>query len=262
MGKFQIEKKAADEPVYCDYIQEKVDIARKNGAVYELDDEDNRIQAIYDQDGLTSKDKIKVINRVRSNDDGKEYLVINKNVDFFTQDGVYNNRYSTREGIVELPIKSTNPDTGATVTKQNRLVYTIPFSADKVDEYLKKAEDQGGIPELTFYNGAVTSDRLPSIIPTVGNADFFKEATWTELQLGREKKIINSLENKISEVRKGNKEPEKEQTPTQLTELKREPKEEVNKQEVAKENIVAEKKSDQQLSKSTGFNSGGSNKKN
>jgi len=252
MGKFQIEKKAADEPVYCDYIQEKVNVARENGAVFELDDEDNRIQTLYNQDGLTTKDKIKVINRIRSSDDGKEYLVVNKNVDFFTADGVYKDRYSTREGIVELPIKTTNPETGEAQTKQNRLVYTIPFSASKVDEYLKKAENQGGIPQLTFYDGAVTSDRLPSIIPTVGNSEFFKEATWTELQLGKEKKVINSLENKISEVRKPK-------------ELKNDlPKEEVNKQEVVKENsIVAEKKGPEFNNKfNTPTATGGSNKKN
>ena len=94
MGKFQIEKKAADEPVYCDYIQEKVNVARENGAVFELDDEDNRIQTLYNQDGLTTKDKIKVINRIRSSDDGKEYLVVNKNVDFFTADGSTSNSTS------------------------------------------------------------------------------------------------------------------------------------------------------------------------
>ncbi len=260
MGNFKIEKKAADEPVYCNYIQEKVDIARQNGAVYELDDEDNRIQALYNQEDLTTKDKIKTINRVRSNDDGKEYIVVNKSVDFFTQDGVYKDRYVTREGITELPIKTTNPETGGTETKQNRLVYTIPFSADKVDEYLEKAEGQGGIPTLTFYEGAVTSNRLPSVIPTVGNAEFFKEATWNELLLGKEKKVINSLENKISEVRKSNKQQE-------TAELLKstQPKEEVNKQEVVKENNIAsttEKKSTESNNNRFGSNIGGTNKKN
>jgi len=262
MGNFKIEKKAADEPVYCDYIQEKVDIARKNNAVYELDDEDNRIQALYSQEDLTTKDKIKVINRIRSNDDGKEYIVVNKNVDFFTQDGVYKDRYSTREGIVELPIKTTNPETGATETKQNRLVYTIPFSASNVDEYLEKAEDQGGLPTLTFYDGSTTSDRLPSVIPVVGNAEFFKEATWNELLLGREKKVINSLENKLSEVRKSNKQQDTEFKSTQKE--GQSPREEVNKQEVVKENSIvsAEKKSTESNNNRFGSNIGGTNKKN
>ena len=271
MGNFKIEKKAADEPVYCDYIQEKVDIAKQNNAVYELDDEDNRIQALYNQEELTTKDKIKVINRIRSNDDGKEYIVVNKNVDFFTPDGVYKDRYSTREGIVELPIKTTNPETGATETKQNRIVYTIPFNASNVDEYLDKAEDQGGLPTLTFYDGSTTSDRLPSVIPVVGNPEFFKEATWTELLLGREKKIINSLENKISEVRKSGK--GSDSKPTEVvqrqeikpSDINKSPKEEVNKQEAVKENnnIVEKKSSGGDQYKSTGgFSTGGTNKKN
>jgi hypothetical protein len=203
MGNFKIEQQAQAEPVYCDYIQEKIDIARENGAVYELADEDYRIQALYDvKPELQTKDVIKVINRVRSNDDGKEYIVVNKNVDFLTQDGVFKDRYSTREGIVELPLKTTNPDTGAAETKQNRLVYTIPFSASKVDEYLEKAEGQGSIPQMTFYEGATTSNRLPSNIPAVSNPEFFKEASWTELLVGREKKLLNSLINRLPDVRK------------------------------------------------------------
>ena len=242
MGNFKIEKQAAEEPTYCDYIQEKIDIARENGAVYELEDEDNRIQALYDQNNpkLITQDKIRVINRVRSTEDGKEYLVVNKNVDFYLPNqsdpkkvGVYKDRYSCREGIVELPVKSINPDTGATETKQTRLEYTIPFSASTVDEYLQKAEDSGIIPQLTFYNGSTTSDRLPSVLPTVGNAEFFKEATWQELLVGQEKKVINSLTNRLPEVRKELKTDSKQQEqPT---------KEEVNKQEEPKQNVVEDK---------------------
>lgn len=244
MGNFKIEKQAAEEPTYCDYIQEKIDIARENGAVYELEDEDNRIQALYDQNNpkLITQDKIKVINRVRSTEDGKEYLVVNKNVDFYIPNqsdpkkaGVYKDRYSCREGIVELPIKSINPDTGATETKQTRLEYTIPFSAGTVDEYLTKAEDSGIIPQLTFYNGSTTSDRLPSVLPTVGNAEYFKEASWQELLVGQEKKVINSLTNRLPEVRKELKTDSKQEAQSPTT------KEEVNKQEEPKQNVVEDK---------------------
>ncbi|MFI5407586.1 MAG: hypothetical protein ACHQ1D_13870, partial [Nitrososphaerales archaeon] len=219
-----------------------VNIARKNGAIYSLDDEDNRIQELYNQEGLETKDKIKVINRVRSNDDGKEYIVVNKNVDFF-KNGVYKDRYSTREGIVELPLKTTNPDTGATETKQNQLVYTTLFTGSKVDEYLKKADGQGSIPQLVFYEGSTTSNRLPITLPAVANAEFFKEASWTELQVGREKKVLNSLMNRLPEVRKELKGSNAE--PTEVIERKeikpsdkQETKEEVNKVEPTKENIV------------------------
>ena len=266
---FKIEKQAADEPKYCDYVQEKIDIARENGAVYDLVDEDYRIQALYNQENLLTKDKIKVINRVRSTDDGKEYLVVNKNVDFFTpnaQDpkkpGVYKDRYSTREGIVELPLKTTNPETGEVEVKQTGLVYTIPFSASKVDEYLEKAEDQGSIPQLTFYEGATTSNRLPSNIPTVGNQDYFKDATWTELLLGKEKKLINSMVNRLPEVRKDNPQQIKAED-KKLQEVVKEspPKEEVNKPVTANEDIVKSSSSSVSVSAATkGF--GGSAKKN
>jgi hypothetical protein len=250
MGKYLIEKQAEAEPVYCDYIQEKVNIARQNGAIYSLDDEDNRIQELYNQEGLETKDKIKTINRVRSNDDGKEYLVVNKNVDFF-KNGVYKDRYSTREGIVELPLKTTNPDTGATETKQNQLVYTTQFTGAKVDEYLKKADGQGSIPQLVFYEGSTTSNRLPITLPAVANAEFFKEASWTELQVGREKKVLNSLMNRLPEVRKELKGSNTAE-PTEIKqreEIKpsdkqqQETKEEVNKVEPTKENIVEVKSS-------------------
>lgn len=250
MGKFLIEKQAEAEPVYCDYIQEKVNIARQNGAIYSLDDEDNRIQELYNQEGLETKDKIKVISRVRSTEDGKEYLVVNKNVDFI-KNGVYKDRYSTREGIVELPLKSTNPDTGATETKQNQLVYTVPFTGAKVDEYLKTADGQGSIPQLVFYEGSTTSNRLPITLPAVANAEFFKEASWTELQVGREKKVLNSLMNRLPEVRKELKGSSTAAEPTEVIERKeikptdkqQAPKEEVNKVEPTKENIVEVKSS-------------------
>ena len=59
MGTFKIEKQAEAEPVYCDYIQEKVNVARENGAIYELADEDKRIQELYNQEDLETKDIIK-----------------------------------------------------------------------------------------------------------------------------------------------------------------------------------------------------------
>lgn len=276
---FKIEKQAAEEPKYCDYIQQKIDIAKENGAVYELSDEDYRIQALYDQKeqkGLVVKDKIKMINRIRSTDDGKQYLVVNKDVVFYTPDpinpkepGVYKDRYSTREGIVELPLKTTNPDTGAVETNQTRLVYTDEFSPSKVDKYLRKAEEdgQGGLVQFTFYDGATTSNRLPTNIPTVGNAGYFKEASWNELLLGKEKKVLNSLVNRLPEVRKELKEkggmldsdepkyipPSTPTTPPMSPEppapssssptVQPAPKEEVNKHEVDKQDSINEGKS-------------------
>lgn len=246
MGTFKIEKQAEAQTQYCDYIQEKIDIAQENGAVYELADEDYRIQALYDQEGLETKDVIKVINRVRSNDDGKEYLVVNKNVDFIAQNGsIVKDKYSTREGIVELPIKSINPDTGATETKQNRLVYTIPFSGSKVDEYLEKAEGQGSIPQLVFYEGSTSSNRIPNNLPSVTNPEYFKQASWTELLVGREKKVLNSHMNRLPEVRKELNQNNNSTSSTVETKEKQQeqPKQELNKVEKDNESIVEVKSS-------------------
>lgn len=257
---FKVEQQAADEPKYCDYIQEKIDIAKQSGAVYELVDEDYRIQALYDQEDLVTKDKIRTINRVRSNDDGKEYLVVNKFIDFYDKDNTYKDRYVTKEGLVELPLKTINPETGATEVKQTRLKYTVPFSAGKVDDYLETAKDQGSIPTLTFYDGAVTSNRLPSNIPTVANAEYFKEASWTELQIGKEKKVINSLINRLPEVRKELKD---KNTTAEEKPSSTETKQELNKEEKGKDVIVEPTNKVQQQSKfgsNSGF--GGSGKKN
>lgn len=206
MGEFKINKVVQDEPKYCDYIQEKIDIAKENGATYELADEDFRIQRLYDQEELTTKDDIKNIDRVLSMDDGKEYLVVGKNVVFYTtqkQGGqdvlVYKDSYSTNEGIVELPLKTVNEE-GVTKTNQTRIVYTMPFTAAGVDEYIKKAG--GKVVALRFYEGATTSNRLPNSIPNVGNRDYFVNATWTELLYGKEKKVLNSMISRLDEVRK------------------------------------------------------------
>lgn len=215
MGDFKINKVVQDEPKYCPYIQEKIDIAKENGATYELDDEDFRIQRLYDQEELTTKDDIKNIDRVLSMDDGKEYLVASKNVVFYTtqkQSGkdilVYKDSYSTNEGIVELPLKTVNEE-GVTNTNQTRVVYTIPFTAAGVDEYIKKAG--GKVVALRFYEGATTSNRLPNSIPNVGNRDYFVNATWTELLYGKEKKVLNSMISRLDEVRKQLKGSEKEE---------------------------------------------------
>lgn len=204
---FKIVQEQADEPKYCDYIQEKIDIAKQNGAVYELVDEDYRIQALYDNEDLLIKDNIKQISRVKVNqENGKEYIVVNKSVDFFTRDqvdkneiGDYKDRYVTREGIVEIPVKTASiaGQSNSEAATPTRIKYTIPFSKEEVDKYNKNND---GIT-YTFYEGATSSNRLPSSVPTVTNVDYFKNATWDELLLGREKKVLNSMVNRLPEVR-------------------------------------------------------------
>ena len=222
---FKINQAVVDEPKYCDYIQEKIDVAKEHNATYELVDEDIRIQALYDNENLITKDVIKQINRVRVN--GKEYITINKNVDFFTRDekdanepGAYFDRYSTVEGIVEIPVR-TSATAASDAATPTRIVYTIPFNKDNLNKY---ARNNDGIV-YRFYEGTTSSNRLPSSVPSVTNLEFFSEATWDELLLGREKRVLNSMMNRLPEIRKEfNKQ-----------ENKIEPKEEVNKKEEVKE---------------------------
>jgi hypothetical protein len=200
---FKVIKTENNEPQYCDYIQEKINIAKQFGAVYELNDEDYRIQGLYNRKDLRTEEVIKSISRVRSPEDGKEYLVVGKDVNFYNKDtGIYVDRYSTREGIQEVPIIVTN-DLGNPESTQNRIKYTIPFSAEKVDEMVEDAENSDVIP-LQFYNGSATSNRTIRSKTTVGNLDLFKGATWQELRLARENKTVSSMVNNLDELREIN----------------------------------------------------------
>jgi|SRR5688500_18974898 len=236
---FKINQTVADQPKYCDYIQEKVDIATENNAVYELTDEDNRIQALYDDENLITKDVIRSLSRVKiGNKD--EFLTVTKSVDFHTRDekdrnqlGAYRDRYVTTEGIVDIPVKTTSTTADSEAPTPTKRVYTIPFTKQNVDKY---AEQNDGIT-FRFYEGSTQSTRSPNSIPTVSNLDYFKDATWDELKYGREKKVLNSMINRLPEVRK---------------ELGT-PKEEVNKKEVTiKNELQVEPSNKEQLQQQQG----------
>jgi len=258
---FKINQEATEQPKYCDYIQQKIDIAAENNATYELSDEDYRIQALYNDENLLTKDVVKNIFRVKLNEQGgKQYLVVSKTVDFFARDtknanepGAYRDRYVTKEGILEIPVRSTasggtgpgNADSGA----PTRIVYTIPFSKENVEKYSKNND---GV-SFGFYEGATSSNRTPTTIPTVTNEDYFKDATWDELLLGREKKVLNSMVNRLPEVRKelnsgssNNKSDTASSTETKTTTTST-TKEEVNKEEKVKEDNKDEDKKQVQL---------------
>lgn len=203
---FKIEKKAESEPVFCDYIQNKIDVAKNNHAIYELDDEDKRVQALYNQEELITIDRIKGLKRIKRQDNGDECLVVDKDVYFYfpsandpKKPGSYKDRYSDKEGLVQLPLKRVNED-GVESANQTQLEYTIPFTKGAVQDYIKKAD--GRTVELTFYEGPTTSNRVPTNIPKVGNLDMFTDATWGELQIAREKKVVDSAINRLPEIRK------------------------------------------------------------
>lgn len=196
---FKIIKEQEQEKQFCDYVQNKIDIAKKFNARYELVDEDMRIQKLYDDGGLRTSDRIKSLSRIKKVEDGEECLLISKDVIFTDKlSGIAKDRYSTIEGLTELPLKATNED-GVTESNQVKLEYSIPFTKAKVLEAVKRAGSR--MVKLRFFEGPETGNRVPRDTPIVGNLDYFINATWEELLLGREKKVVSSRINKLSEVR-------------------------------------------------------------
>src|SRR5688500_12515487 len=197
---FKIIKEQEQEKVFCDYIQKKLDIAKAHNARYELGDQDIRIQKLYENTGLKTVDKIKSLSRIKRQEDGEECLLISKDVLFIDKlTGITKDRYSIVEGLTELPLKTTNED-GVTESNQIKLVYDIPFTKDKVLEAVKRSGSR--TISLRFYDGPETGNRIPRDTPIVGNLDFFINATWEELLLGKEKKVVSSRLNRLDEVRK------------------------------------------------------------
>lgn len=205
---FKIIKEQQQQQKYCDYVQNKFDIAQAYGARYELSDEDIRIQKLYDDNTLKPVEKVRSIARVKKIEDGQECLVVSKEVVFVDKlTGMYRDRYTVRDGLVELPLKVTNED-GVTETSQVKLEYDIPFSKSKVKEYVRKAGDRG--VQLRFYDGPETSNRIPHKTQVVGNLQYFTNATWEELLLGKEMGLVSSRVNRLDEVRESVPEQERE----------------------------------------------------
>lgn len=196
---YKVIKEAEAPRKYCDYIEKKFEIARKHNTVYDLTDEDIRIQKLYDNPDLKPVEKIRSIARVKREEDGQEAIVVSKTVQFFHQvTKLYKDSYSTHEGITEIPLRTTNED-GVTEATQTQLDYHIPFSKELVNEYIKKSN--GRPIKFKFYYGPMTSSRMVTDAMIVGNQTMFTDATWEELELGREKKLISSRLNKLEEIR-------------------------------------------------------------
>lgn len=237
---FKVIKKESQQKQFCDYVQNKIDIAKEHNTTYELSDEDKRIQTLYDDNTLKTRENIKILSRVKSMEDGKEYLVISKDVVFEDKlTGIRRDSYSVQEGVTELPLEVTNED-GVTEATQVKLDYDIPFTKAKVLEAMRKAGSRSAT--LTFYDGPETGNRKLSNVPMVGNLDFFINASWEELLLGKELKVVSSRVNRLDEVRKDTnenttintqqsliEEEEEEVSPDNLTN-KLEEEEEVNKE--------------------------------
>lgn len=239
---YKIIQQPTEQKKYCDYVQKKFDIARQYGARYEIGDEDLRIQALYDNIGLKPVEEVRSLDRVKKVEDGKECLVVTKNVKFIDKiTGAYRDRYIRREGLTELPLKVTNED-GATETSQLKLEYDIPFTKAEVMKYIKQA---GGGKEiaLKFYEGPETGNRIIRTKQVVGNLKYFTEATWEELLLGKEMGLVSSRINRLDEVRENIPKSEFEDHSSTVTTL-----EDTNKTETPN-TIIVEKKEEGIISK-------------
>lgn len=196
---YKIIKQPEEQKRYCDVVQKKFDIARQYGARYEIGDEDLRIQALYDNLGLKPVEEVRSLERVKKVEDGKECLVVTKNVRFVDKiTGALRDRYIRREGLVELPMKVTNED-GATETSQLKLEYDIPFTKTEVMKYMKQAGGKG--VTLKFYEGPENGNRVIRTKQVVGNLKYFTDASWEELILGKEMGLVSSRINRLDEVR-------------------------------------------------------------
>jgi hypothetical protein len=196
---FKILKQEAQAPEFCDYVKKKIDNAAKQGVVYELEDEDRRIDALYKDTNLYTEKKLLSIDRVLVNKN--EYLVATYEVAFFSSEtGKQVDRYIDYEGKSVDPIVTQDPRTNELkVTPVGSLKYDIPFSAAKVDSLIS---EYGGEPnEFRFY----TSSNSPAkkVTPVeVKRKQFFANASWDELLIGKEKKYTSSTTNKLPTLRK------------------------------------------------------------
>lgn len=196
MANFKVAKQADIRPQFCEYIQNKIDVAERNDTIYELTDEDLRIQRLYEDKNLRAEEQVRELSRVLTNDN-KEKLIASKRVNFYdVNTGALKDSFIFTEGRHEEPIVTIN-ERGERVALQNRYEYTVDFSPEKVDDFL----DQNGVVQLTYFQAPSTAGRTEPTHILVGNVQTFKQATWPELLYGTELKNISSMVNKLPETR-------------------------------------------------------------
>ncbi len=197
---FKILKQEAQAPEYCDYVKKKIDIAAAKGVIYELEPEDLRIDALYKDTNLYTEKRLISVDRVLVN--RKEYLVAAYEVAFFNIDtNKQVDRYIDYEGRSVDPTVIQDPKTNAqTVTPTGTFVYDIPFSPAKVDEFINT---YGGAEPNEFRYYAASTSPTRKVTPVeVKRKEFFKNASWDELLIGKEKRYTSSTTNKLPTLRK------------------------------------------------------------
>lgn len=197
---FKILKQEAKDPEHSDYIKRKIDAAAADGVVYELEDEDKRIDELHKDPNLYHKKRLLTLDRIKVGN--KEYLVAGVEYNFYNiNTDIYANRYIDYVGKTVRPIKSQNNMSGQiTVTQQGMYVYDIEFAPEKVDSII--AEFDGVEPvEFRFYPATTSLNRSAQPVE-VKRKEFFRNATWEELYIGKEKTYTSSSLNKLATMRK------------------------------------------------------------
>jgi hypothetical protein len=198
MGSFKVVKQEEQAPEYSDYIKRRIDLAANEGTVYEFDDEDRRIDALHKNSNLYSEKRLLTMDRV--NVRNKEYLVLGVEVSFFnvnTQTRA--DRYIDYIGKTLKPEKTVDPRTNQlAVTPVYVLHYDIEFAPEKVDQFITQFNAPD---EFRFYTA--TTNPNTDIKPVeVKRKEFFRNATWDELLMGKEKEYTSSTQNKLSKLRR------------------------------------------------------------
>ena len=87
-----------------------------------------------------------------------------------------------------------------TVTQQGVYVYDIEFAPERVDSIIAEF---GNIEPVEFRFYPATTNLLRTAQPVeVKRKEFFRDATWEELQIGKEKTYTSSSLNKLATMRK------------------------------------------------------------
>ncbi len=197
---FKILKQEAQAPEFCDYVKKKIDAAAKKGVVYELEDEDRRIDALYKDANLYTEKRLLSLDRILVNKN--EMLVATYEVAFFNSEtGKQVDRYIDYEGKRIEPIVTQDPRTNELkVTPVGSLEYDLLFSPTMVDSIISK---YGGTEPDEFRFYTASNSPAKKIAPVeVKKKQFFANATWDELLIGKEKKYTSSTTNKLPTLRK------------------------------------------------------------
>src|ERR1044072_1876867 len=189
-GEFKFLKQKQKEAPHSLLVQKRIDLAAKKGMTYELSDEDKRIDKLSNNPNLVESLKIRTIDRVMVN--GEEKLVVSVEHTFRDGEGNYVDRFIERVGESLDPTVKRNPDTNEVSTIGNTVVRDIDFSPEKLNSVVSELKGDTSGVLYRFYNGSEAEARpVNGNIYEVKNADFFKEASFDELNLGRESKMTS-----------------------------------------------------------------------